>query len=80
LWDVQVPPATHSCATNTISLVTDQFGIAAFEPLFGGWVNDAMVEVFADGMPLGATMARSTDFTGDGWCCLIDLAWLRHYY
>jgi hypothetical protein len=80
LWDRQIPPATYSCATYTISQVTNAVGFVAFDPLFGGHVNQALVEVAADGVVLGVAKARSTDFNGDGRCCLIDLAWLRYYY
>jgi hypothetical protein len=80
VWDLEIPPATQDCETHTIMAETDRMGIAAFVPLFGGYVNEAKVEIYADGIFFGYAKARSTDINGDGWCGVLDLNYFRHYY
>lgn len=66
------PGTTVNCAARTIVRLTDSHGVVEFAPRFSGGCAEALVMVSANGVPLRAIPARSTDLDGDAQTGLGD--------
>jgi hypothetical protein len=75
VYSTQNAGTTINCAARTISRTTDAVGHVNFGARIAGHNNSNSVAVSADGVPLAAVKARSTDLDGaDGKTGLGDLA------
>lgn len=70
---VQQSGVTVDCIGHSVSLLTDAGGQANLALGFGGFANEALVEVNAGGVVLRTIPARSTDFDADATTGLPDL-------
>ena len=77
-YAAQVAPAFSLCPN--IAEMTDAAGRAVFQARFGGYDNNPLVEVRADGITLKPVVARSTDLTGDGATGAFDLVHFRNSF
>jgi hypothetical protein len=76
----QNPGTSVNCAQRAFFGQTGVDGKVVFYPKFGGYVNSALVSVYANGVLLRRVPARSSDITRDGRCELADLAHFRLNY
>jgi hypothetical protein len=74
----QVPPAVASCPN--IFGMTDAAGTVVFAPRIGGYDNNPLVEVRADGIFLRIVRSRSTDLTADGVTGAFDFVHFRNNF
>jgi hypothetical protein len=65
-YTTQNAGVTLNCAQRTVSVVTDNQGVARISPRFGGCHTGLAIPIRADGVFLGTVRGRSPDLDGQG--------------
>jgi len=79
-YTVQNTGLTADCASDQLSAISNGAGEADFNARLGGFENQSVVEVRANGVLFGHVLVRSTDIDGDGATGLSDLNAFRERF